>query len=154
MYDWKRKGDGGLIKEVTRDGVTWLSFPALEETGLVAHAFSTRRGGVSKGCYSTMNFSFTRGDDPEAVRENYRRMAKALGVDETRMVLTWQTHTINHRPARRDAGDIFCRLRAAVFSGPEKKGHRSGPFGLERDRKPHGPGGSVGHGKGVRHGSG
>ena len=97
MYDWKRKGDGGLIKEVTRDGVTWLSFPALEETGLVAHAFSTRRGGVSKGCYSTMNFSFTRGDDPEAVRENYRRMAKALGVDETRMVLTWQTHTINVR---------------------------------------------------------
>lgn len=50
MYDWKRKGDGGLIKEVTRDGVTWLSFPALEETGLVAHAFSTRMGGVSKGC--------------------------------------------------------------------------------------------------------
>ena len=97
MYDWKRKGDGGLIKEVTRDGVTWLSFPALEETGLVAHAFSTRMGGVSKGCYSTMNFSFTRGDDPEAVRENYRRMAKALGVDETRMVLTWQTHTINVR---------------------------------------------------------
>ena len=44
-----------------------------------------------------MNFSFTRGDDPEAVRENYRRMAKALGVDETRMVLTWQTHTINVR---------------------------------------------------------
>ena len=33
----------------------------------------------------------------------------------------------DHRPARRDAGDIFCRLRAAVFSGPEKKGHRSGP---------------------------
>ena len=97
MYDWKRKGDGGLIKEVTRDGVTWLSFPALEETGLVAHAFSTRMGGVSKGCYSTMNFSFTRGDDPEAVRENYRRMAKALGVDETRMVLTWQTHTTNVR---------------------------------------------------------
>ena len=97
MYDWKRKGDGGLIKEVTRDGVTWLSFPALEETGLVAHAFSTRMGGVSKGCYSTMNFSFTRGDDPEAVRENYRRMAKALGVDETRMVSTWQTHTINVR---------------------------------------------------------
>ena len=97
MYDWKRKGDGGLIKEVTRDGVTWLSFPALEETGLVAHAFSTRMGGVSKGCYSTMNFSFTRGDDPEAVRENYRRMAKALDVDETRMVLTWQTHTINVR---------------------------------------------------------
>ena len=68
MYDWKRKGDGGLIKEVTRDGVTWLSFPALEETGLVAHAFSTRRGGVSKGCDSVLvkRYKETRRSHPLA----------------------------------------------------------------------------------------
>jgi len=97
MYDWKRKEGASPLHEITRDGVTWLSFPALEETGLVSHAFSTRMGGVSTGDYATMNFSFTRGDDPEAVRENYRRMAKALGVDVNRMVLTWQTHTTNVR---------------------------------------------------------
>lgn len=44
-----------------------------------------------------MNFSYTRGDDPGAVKENYRRMAKALKVDMERMVLTWQTHTTNVR---------------------------------------------------------
>jgi len=97
MYNWKRKEGGAPLNEITKDGVTWLSFPALEKTGIVAHAFSTRMGGVSKGVYSTMNFSFTRGDDPEDVRENYRRMAKALGVDVNRMILTWQTHTTNVR---------------------------------------------------------
>ena len=30
---------------------------------IVTHAFSSRMGGVSEGWYSTMNFSFTRGDD-------------------------------------------------------------------------------------------
>ncbi len=97
MYNWKRKKSSMAVTEKTNEGVTWLSFPALEETGLVTHAFSTRMGGVSEGAYSTMNFSYTRGDDPEAVKENYRRMAKALKVDMGRMVLTWQTHTTNVR---------------------------------------------------------
>lgn len=97
MYPWKRKHTEMHLEEKTNGGVTWLSFPALEQSGMVAHAFSTRMGGVSKGPFSTMNFSFTRGDDPEDVRENYRRMAEALGVDQNRMVLTWQTHTTNVR---------------------------------------------------------
>lgn len=96
-YQWKRKENGIHMNEVTEKGVTFLTFPALEETGMVRHAFSTRMGGVSEGPYATMNFSFTRGDDPEAVRENYSRMADALGVKKEQMVLTWQTHTTNVR---------------------------------------------------------
>lgn len=97
MENWKRKNSETHLNENTNNGVTFLTFPSLEESGLVRHAFSTRLGGVSKGPYSTLNFSFTRGDDPEAVKENYKRMAKALGVDRERMVLTWQTHTTNVR---------------------------------------------------------
>ena len=48
-----------------KNGVTYLAFPALDATGLVSHAFSTRHGGVSEGVFSTMNFSFTRNDDPQ-----------------------------------------------------------------------------------------
>lgn len=96
-YQWKRKENGIHMNEVTKKGVTFLTFPALEETGMVRHAFSTRMGGVSEGPYATMNFSFTRGDNPDAVRENYRRMADALGVKKEQMVLTWQTHTTNVR---------------------------------------------------------
>ena len=97
MYNWNRKNTKPHLIEKNNQGVTWLSFPALEETGMVTHAFSTRMGGVSEGPYATMNFSFTRGDDPEAVKENYRRMANALEVDMERMVVTWQTHTTNVR---------------------------------------------------------
>ncbi len=97
MHPWNRKDTEPHLIEKNHQGVTWLSFPALEETGMVKHAFSTRMGGVSQGPYATMNFSFTRGDDPEAVKENYRRMANALDVDMGRMVVTWQTHTTNVR---------------------------------------------------------
>lgn len=93
-------------------GVTYLSFPILEDTGLVFHAFSTRLGGVSKGDFATMNFSFTRGDDRDDVLENYRRMAAALGVDRERMVLTWQTHTTNvRRVTEEDEGKGIVRDR-------------------------------------------
>ena len=112
MHNWIRKISPCHLTEQTKNGVTWLSFPSLEESRMVRHAFSTRMGGVSKGAYSTMNFSFTRGDDPEAVRENYRRMAAAIGVDENRMVLTFQTHTTNVRLVRpEDEGKGIIRER-------------------------------------------
>lgn len=112
MYPWVRKPTEPHMTEHTKNGVVYLSFPPLDETGLVRHAFSTRMGGVSCGPYATMNFSFTRGDNPEAVRENYRRMAEALGVSAERMVLTWQTHTTNVRKATEaDAGKGVIRER-------------------------------------------
>ena len=55
--------------------VTYLTFPLLEETGMVDHLFSTRLGGVSKGIYSSMNLSYTRGDLKEAVDENFKRIS-------------------------------------------------------------------------------
>ena len=51
----------------------YLEYPMFRETGIVKHGFSTRIGGVSKGCFSSLNLSFTRGDEEEAVRENFRR---------------------------------------------------------------------------------
>lgn len=89
-----------------REGqVPYLYYTALEETGLVRHGFSTRLGGVSRGIYESMNLSFTRGDDEEAVRENYRRIGEALGVRPQEMVCSDQTHTTNvRRVGREDRG--------------------------------------------------
>lgn len=109
---WKRKESREplLIKE--RDGVTGLLFSVLEDSKMVNHAFSTRIGGVSEGEFTSMNFSFTRGDDPEHVRENYRRMAQFLNVDMQRMVLSHQTHTTNVRVVtEQDAGKGVVRER-------------------------------------------
>ena len=46
-----------------RDGLSFVVFPALEETGLVRHGFATRKGGVSRGCFESLNLSYARGDD-------------------------------------------------------------------------------------------
>ena len=49
-----------------KNGVPYIVFKNLELPGIV-HGFSTRLGGVSEGIYSTMNLSFHRGDDMDAV---------------------------------------------------------------------------------------
>ena len=77
--------------------VPYLSFPMFRDTGLVTDGFSTRLGGVSEGCFSSLNLSFDRGDDRAAVAENFRRMGEALGVRCEDMVLSQQTHTTNIR---------------------------------------------------------
>lgn len=86
-----------IFEEKNIDGVEYLSYPLIEKTGIVAHGFSTRIGGVSEGVCSTMNLSFARGDKEEAVRENFRRMAHVLGVEPGDMVCSKQTHTTNVR---------------------------------------------------------
>lgn len=109
---WKRTGDSKILRFITVEEVPYLSFPILEETGLVKHGFSTKMGGVSQGKFATMNFTFTRGDNPGHVRENYRRMAKALGVDAEKMVLSYQTHTTNVRlVTESDAGKGITKER-------------------------------------------
>ena len=74
-----------------------MTYPLFEKTGVVKSAFSTRIGGVSKGCYESMNLSFDRGDDKDAVMENFQRIASAIGTNCHDMVLSRQTHTANVR---------------------------------------------------------
>ena len=99
MFQIKRAGSG-LEKNVrqNREGeMEYLTFPSFEATGMVEHLFSTRLGGVSRGIYSSMNLSFTRGDNPKDVLVNYERIAAVLRCSVQDMVLSQQTHTVNIR---------------------------------------------------------
>ena len=59
-----------------------------------------------------MNFSYSRGDDPDHVLENFTRMAAALGVERDRMVASYQTHTTNvRRVTEEDLGKGVVRTR-------------------------------------------
>lgn len=102
------KGHAQIYREINfdrEDKTPFLQFPLLEETGAVHHGISTRLGGVSSGYLASMNLSFTRGDDPQNVSENYRRIAQAIGVRVEQMVASHQTHTTNmRRVEREDAG--------------------------------------------------
>ena len=92
--------------------VPFLKFSLFEDTGIVKHGFSTKLGGVSKGYYSSMNLSFTRGDNEDDVRENFRIMADAVGVKTEDMVFTHQTHTTNVRVVtKEDRGNGITRER-------------------------------------------
>ena len=75
----------------------YLTYPSLEETGIVRHLITTRLGGVSKGEFSSMSLSFTRGDREEDVKENYRRIGQVLGCPPENMTASQQTHTTNIR---------------------------------------------------------
>lgn len=81
-----------------------LEFPLLSDTGLVRHCFTTREGGVSTGIFESLNLSFARGDDEEAVRENYSRVAAALECGLSDIVCSDQTHTVNVRRADKSLG--------------------------------------------------
>ena len=110
--NWIYKDDRNVFRNVERGGVPYLSFKALEDTGMVINGFSTRLGGASKGRFATMNFSYSRKDDPADVLENFTRMADTLGVERDRMVVSYQTHTTNvRRVTREDEGKGVIRER-------------------------------------------
>ncbi len=101
---WKRSTPGEPIR-LKEGEVPYLYFPLFEETGLVRHGFSTRLGGVSSGIYESMNLGYRRGDDPENVAENFRRITRSMSMDSEKLVLSAQTHTTNLlRVTSADAG--------------------------------------------------
>lgn len=73
------------------NGLTLHVSTLLEEQG-VPHAFTTRFGGVSEGIYASLDLGLNRGDDETRVRENYRRVCEALGVELGKLVLSSQVH--------------------------------------------------------------
>ena len=78
--------------EIRRRGaleiLTWPVFASFPVDVMV----TTRHGGVSSGAYATLNLGFHVGDDSEAVLENRRRAASALGADPGDFVFCDQAH--------------------------------------------------------------
>lgn len=67
----------------------FLSDPALD--GL-PHGFFTRRGGVSRGGFASLNCSLSGRDDPEAVATNRARAMDALGLPGRALSGAHQVH--------------------------------------------------------------
>lgn len=64
----------------------------IEAAGNVKVGFSTREGGVSGGCYASMNLRWHCDDLYENVLENYKRITSAIGIDYRDVVLSKQVH--------------------------------------------------------------
>lgn len=85
-----------------------------------AHGFPTRSGGVSQGPFATLNTGSSAGDDPAAVEENLRRLARVAGAREPIRLLS-QVH-----------GDrVIHAVRGEVLAGfPEADGQWTGDEGV------------------------
>jgi YfiH family protein len=68
-----------------------LSWPWLADLGVDA-AVTTRAHGASVGPYRSLNLGLHVGDDPDAVAENRRRAATALGTGVGDLVFARQVH--------------------------------------------------------------
>jgi len=102
MNEFIRKDSNKPMHYQHDEMVPYLCFPALLALDGVVHGFSTRKGGVSEGCLSELNLSFARGDEPENVRENFKRISKSIGFSTEDLVFSVQTHTTNVRRVGRD----------------------------------------------------
>ena len=100
--------------EITKricNGVTFFGSDGMDAAGGAAHGFSTRLGGVSGGMWESLNLGVSRGDDPDHVRENYRRFLKAIGAPEGHIAMTNQVH----------GGAVRCITTADVKGDPYDK---------------------------------
>ncbi|MBP1925901.1 YfiH family protein [Sedimentibacter acidaminivorans] len=97
-----------MYKINKKDNFKYLTFSSLEKYPSLFHCFTTRLGGVSEGCFSSMNLGMSTDDKREHIVRNYEILSKRLSLDLYDMVKTCQTHTSNIRYATdEDKGKIY-----------------------------------------------
>ena len=99
------------IVEQNKNGVTFFQSDGIAAAGGAAHGFSTRLGGVSEGMWASLNLGVGRGDDPDHVRENYRRFFAAIGGSGRRIAMSNQVH----------GGVVRCVTSADLHADPYEK---------------------------------
>ncbi len=112
MDEFLRKKENQPMRAHQNNGVLYFTFPALDQIPFCIHGFSSRLGGVSENELAGMNLSFSRGDVPERVQTNFRRISEAIGFPYDRMVFSDQTHTVNVREVSgADCGKGYLKAR-------------------------------------------
>lgn len=73
-------------------GVVYFTIPSFDKSGCVTAGFTSRIGGVSEGCYKSLNFSLKREGSKANLQENFRRAAGAMGLSVQTLVLDNYAH--------------------------------------------------------------
>lgn len=81
-----------MFRFALKGAIEYVESTELSALDFVTHAFCTRRGGVSKGPYSTLNLGFLSGDRPEDVRRNKALVEEAFEIRNGRLILMRQVH--------------------------------------------------------------
>lgn len=95
--------------------------PLLDGVPGLRHAFFSREGGVSEGIYQSLNVGKGSRDDPEAVSENRRRAAAALGAGHLNTLHQIHSADALHvdapMPDERPRGDGLVADRSGLLLG-------------------------------------
>ena len=78
-----------------KNGVSYVSFDIFAPFGSVVAAVSTRKGGVSVDGFSSLNMSFSSGDDADNIYENRSRFLSLFGIDSRQIICCNQVHGTN-----------------------------------------------------------
>ncbi len=78
--------------EIEKKGLLFLQFPNLFKFTDIKHGIFTRKGGVSKSPFDSLNLSFNTGDKKRAVEHNRRIVLSC--IEEKRQVFLNQSHSV------------------------------------------------------------
>lgn len=81
-----------MFRLVTNGALQYYTIDSFSAAGRVKHCFTTRRGGVSRGCFDSMNLRVSCADERKNVLENYDIICREMGIDKSRLVLSKQVH--------------------------------------------------------------
>lgn len=99
--DNNRMSSSKLIQR-EKNGVVYFTSPLFEKISWLSHGISTRHGGVSTGCCSTMNLKPSIYDDNENINKNYQLFCKAVGINPENVVTMDQVHGNNVEVVTKD----------------------------------------------------
>ena len=77
------------------------------------HLFTSRAGGVSGGIWASLNLRRSCGDEPENVRENFRRLERMIGCESLVYLSQQHTDCILHVDIPDAVPDPYTTLREA-----------------------------------------
>jgi hypothetical protein len=95
-----------------------VTSPLLSQIAGVRHAFFTRRGGVSKGIYESLNLGRGSNDEPADVEENRRLAAAHFGLEAADLNTCFQIHSTIAVVADGSWGDVRPEGDAVVSKTP------------------------------------
>lgn len=106
---------------VSRGGLAWIEHPLIARYSWLVHAFSTRRGGVSRGLAAGLNLGFTKGEPRARVRRNRDLFFHQLGAEDFALAGLRQVHSATVYQVRRVTGGEY-EYRLGGSQLPERPG--------------------------------
>ncbi len=106
---------------ISHQGLEWIECSKLARLPWLLHAFSTRRGGVSRAPVAGLNLGFTEWDQRSNVEQNRKLFLRALGAERFPLATLHQIHSARiYQVLRRPDGRLEHRPAGGFVPTPSR----------------------------------